>query len=173
MASAAADRREPMPAKPTNGEKTKTPTNGRKTKDDAESSGPKGVRRRKKATPEAASRGLTSKQVAQGNPPVAVQRLAEAIEQDGGSVLCVFLDPLGGNWQVLAALPLEIVRPTPFQRDLSDPHAQRLATAIGGLDRYLDPVIAVRAEEGVYWTPNGLHRRHSKPFPSIQSPKTG
>ena len=34
----------------------------------------------------------------------------------------------------------------------------RLAEAIDRLGRFLDPVIAVRAEGGKYWTPNGHHR---------------
>ncbi len=115
-------------------------------------------RGRRKKEPEPASRGLTAKQVAQNVPPAAVQRLGEGIEEDGGAVLAAFRDPLGGNWQVLASLPLEFVQPTPFQRDLSTPHAERLAKAIDRLDRFLDPVIAIRVESGVYWTPNGLHR---------------
>ncbi len=83
----------------------------------------------------------------------------ELIEQDGGSVLGTYRDPLGGSWQVLAGLPIDAVEPTPFQRDLSEPHVKRLAAAIDKLDRYLDPVIAVRSETtGTYWTPNGYHR---------------
>src|SRR5206468_2434904 len=34
----------------------------------------------------------------------------------------------------------------------------RLAGVIGRMDRFLDPIIAVRAEKGTYWTPNGHHR---------------
>jgi len=60
--------------------------------------------------------------------------------------------------QLLAALPLELVEPTPYQRDLSPTHVARLAHAIDRLGRFLDPVIAVRAEGGKYWTPNGHHR---------------
>jgi ParB family chromosome partitioning protein len=126
---------------------------------DAKPAGKKTTTRgRKKKPVEPATRGLTTAQVAQGSPPAALQKLIGAIEQDGGSVLATFRDPLGGQWQILAALPVALVHPTPFQRDLSETHAARLAHAIDGLDRFLDPVIAVRAEEGVYWTPNGLHR---------------
>ena len=51
----------------------------------------------------------------------------------------------------LAALPVEKVEPTPYQRDLSEPHVKRLATAMERLDRFLDPVIAVRnADVGKY-----------------------
>jgi len=82
----------------------------------------------------------------------------QAIEADGGAVLGTYRDPLGAHWQLLAAIPIDRIQPTPFQRDLSESHVDRLSNAIGGLDRFLDPVIAVRTEEGTYWTPNGHHR---------------
>lgn len=91
-------------------------------------------------------------------PPASIQSLSERIERDGGAVLGTYRDPLGGNWQVLAALPLDRVEPTPYQRDLSESHVGRLASAIDKLDRYLDPIIAVPAEDGKYWSPNGYHR---------------
>jgi ParB family chromosome partitioning protein len=87
-----------------------------------------------------------------------VVTLAEQLQADGGTVLATFRDPLGGHWQLLAALPLDLVEPTPYQRDLSPTHVARLANAIDRLGRFLDPVIAVRAEGGKYWTPNGHHR---------------
>jgi hypothetical protein len=87
-----------------------------------------------------------------------VTTLARTIEDDGGSVLATYRDPLGGHWQLLAGLPLDRVEPTPFQRDLSEAHVGRLAKAIDTLDRFLDPVIAVPAGEGKYWSPNGYHR---------------
>jgi ParB family chromosome partitioning protein len=37
-------------------------------------------------------------------------------------------------------------------------HAKRLTEVIDKLDRFLDPIIAVRGPEGGYWTPNGNHR---------------
>jgi ParB family chromosome partitioning protein len=80
------------------------------------------------------------------------------IERDGGSVLAVFRDPLGSHWQLFAALPLDRVEPTPFQRDLSEAHVKRLTNVIDGLGRFLDPIIAVRKKDGGYWTPNGHHR---------------
>jgi ParB family chromosome partitioning protein len=114
----------------------------------------KGTRRKKKV---AEARGLEATAMA-GPPTPAVQRLSEAITADGGSVLGAYRDPLGGHWQILAALPLEKVEPTPYQRDLSEAHVKRLAEAIDRLGRFLDPVIAVRTEDGRYWTPNGHHR---------------
>ena len=112
--------------------------------------------RRKKA--KEASRGLAAEEVASAAPSSAAGELRESIEKDGGSVLAVFRDPLGSHWQVLAALPIKSVAPTPFQRDLSDAHVKRLTNVIDTLDRFLDPIIAVRTEEGMYWTPNGHHR---------------
>ncbi len=115
-------------------------------------------KRKKKKKAAAESRGLAAKQVGALEPPPAVQKVVDTIADDGGTMLAVYRDPLGGNWQILAALPLEKVEPTPYQRDLSETHVQRLAQAIDKLDRFLDPVIAVRAADGKYWTPNGYHR---------------
>jgi ParB family transcriptional regulator, chromosome partitioning protein len=91
-------------------------------------------------------------------------RLAETIERDGGTVLAPYKDPLGGHWQIFAALPIDLVEPTPYQRDLSKPHVERLSAAMDKLGRYLDPMIVVRSEQPdveelrPYWTPNGNHR---------------
>jgi ParB family chromosome partitioning protein len=101
---------------------------------------------------------LEARRLTGAAPPTAVETLARSIEDDGGSVLATYRDPLGSHWQLLAALPLERVEPTPFQRDLSEAHVGRLATAIDTLDRFLDPVIAVPAGGGKYWSPNGYHR---------------
>jgi len=117
---------------------------------------PKPRRKRKAAAPE--PRGLTARQVGQGAPPAAVMQLMEAVEADGGSVIGAYREPLGGLWQVMAALPVERVEPTPYQRDLSAPHVARLAVAIEKLGRFVDPIIVVRTAEGQYWTPNGNHR---------------
>ena len=115
---------------------------------------------RRKKRPEGAprSRGVAPDALGSGTPPAAVARLAEAIETDGGSVLATYRDPLGGNWQILAGLPIDQVEPTPYQRDLSDAHVAKLCTAMDRLGRYLDPMVVVRTEEGRYWTPNGNHR---------------
>jgi ParB family transcriptional regulator, chromosome partitioning protein len=126
-----------------------------KAKPDA---GAKTKRKSRKPAAEPASRGIAADHLCDGEPPKAVKDLQALIERDGGAVLGVFRDPLGGQWQFLAALPLELVEPTPFQRDLSPAHADRLGQKIGALDRFLDPIIAVRTPEGRYWTPNGLHR---------------
>jgi ParB family chromosome partitioning protein len=114
--------------------------------------------KKKRAKAESASRGLEARRVTGGAPPAEVENLAKQIEADGGSVLATYREPLGGHWQVLAALPMNRVEPTPFQRDLSESHVGRVANAIEKLDRYLDPIIAVHADDGVYWSPNGFHR---------------
>jgi ParB family chromosome partitioning protein len=115
---------------------------------------------RRKKRPEGAprSRGIAADALGSGAPPAAVARLAEAIERDGGSVLAPYRDPLGGNWQIFAGLPIELIEPTPYQRDLSDAHVAKLCSAIDRLGRYLDPMVVVRTDDGHYWTPNGNHR---------------
>ena len=70
-------------------------------------------KRKKKAEPK--SRGLTAAEVRGEKAPAAAAALADQIANDGGSVLSNYRDPLGGHWQVLAALPIELVDPTPFQ----------------------------------------------------------
>jgi ParB family chromosome partitioning protein len=59
---------------------------------------------------------------------------------------------------LLSILPIDAVEPTPFQRDLSDAHHKRLADVINKTGRFLDPIIAVVAPKGGFWTPNGRHR---------------
>jgi ParB family chromosome partitioning protein len=115
-------------------------------------------RRRKKPTAEPRSRGIAPDAIASGGQPASLTQLAEAIQADGGTVLAPYKDPLGGNWQLFAALPIDRVEPTPYQRDLSKPHVERLSDAMDRLGRYIDPMVVVRSDEGKYWTPNGNHR---------------
>ena len=122
-------------------------------------------RRKKKAAAEPRSRGIAPDTIASGNPPEALLGLGQAIEADRGTVLASYKDPLGGNWQLFAALPIDRVEATPYQRDLSKPHVERLSAAMDKLGRYLDPMIVVVEETGreghaerTYWTPNGNHR---------------
>jgi ParB family chromosome partitioning protein len=110
--------------------------------------------RRKKAEPK--SKGLSASEVA-SESATAPTELVQGIQEDGGEVLSVYRDPLGAHTVVFAALPIDKVEPTPYQRDVSEPHIKRLAGAMERLDRYLDPIIAIR-KEGRYWTPNGNHR---------------
>ncbi|MCK6549068.1 ParB/RepB/Spo0J family partition protein [Myxococcota bacterium] len=117
--------------------------------------------RRKKASGEPGSRGIDARDVGGAAPPAEIARLAEVIDADGGRTLATYRDPLGGHWQVVAALPLAKVAPTPFQRDLSETHGARLADVLDRLDRFLDPIITVRNDDGTYWTPNGNHRLYA------------
>jgi ParB family transcriptional regulator, chromosome partitioning protein len=106
--------------------------------------------------------GLEARELLTTGTPSNVGELQEAIEKDGGKVLASYREPFGGHWLVMAALPIEKVEPTPYQRNLSDSHARKLESVIAKLGRFLDPVIIVRKEskdsETRYWTPNGNHR---------------
>jgi ParB family chromosome partitioning protein len=96
--------------------------------------------------------------------PAELAALAEAVREDGGAVLASYREPLGGHALLFAALPVDKVAPTPFQRDISDAHVRRLTQAMDKTKRFLDPIIAVREPEQAaapgakYWTPNGYHR---------------
>lgn len=120
--------------------------------------GKKKATRRRKGQAEPGSRGVEAAQLASTDHSAQVDALAEQITADGGSVLAVYRDPMGGKWQILAGLPIDRVEPTPFQRDLSATHVKRMTEVIDKLDRFLDPPITVRTEDGKYWTPNGHHR---------------
>jgi ParB family transcriptional regulator, chromosome partitioning protein len=106
--------------------------------------------------------GLEARELLTTGAPSNVGELQEAIEKDGGKVLASYREPFGGHWLIMAALPIEKVEPTPYQRNLSDSHARKLESVIAKLGRFLDPVIIVRKEskdsETRYWTPNGNHR---------------
>jgi len=121
----------------------------------------KRARRPRRKAAEPASRGLTPRQAVPEAMPAAMRALEERIEQDGGGVVGSYRDPLGGAWQLVAVLPIDKVSPTPFQRDVSEAHKKRLAQRIEELGRFLDPLIAVRRDDGTYWTPNGNHRLHA------------
>lgn len=123
-------------------------------------SGSTAVKRRKR--PAGASVGLAAAELQSAAPPGEVAHLHRAIDEDGGKVLTVYREPYGGRWLVLAALPIELVEPTPYQRNLSDTHVRKLEAVIGKIGRFLDPIIAVRLpkpdQAAKYWTPNGNHR---------------
>jgi ParB family chromosome partitioning protein len=117
--------------------------------------GPKKPRvSRKKAAP--GSRGLSPAECKDASLP----ELASKIESSGGAVLATYKEPLGGQPTIVAILPIDKVKPTPFQRDLSETHAKRLSDTIGKIGRFLDPIIAVSVGDE-YWTPNGRHRLES------------
>src|SRR6267154_610399 len=113
-------------------------------------------RRPRKAKP--GTKGLGPSECRLDQPTGSAAAIVEAIESAGGCVVGSYKDPLGGHPLVLSVLPIGAVEPTPFQRDLSDTHHKRLADVINKTGRFLDPVIAVTAPNGGFWTPNGLHR---------------
>lgn len=119
-----------------------------------------GVRRRGKTF--IASCGLTAAELQAAAPPGEIASLHRAIDDDGGKALSIYREPYGGRWLILAALPIELVEPTPYQRNLSDTHVRKLEGVIGKIGRFLDPIIAVRVAKpdhaAKYWTPNGNHR---------------
>ena len=85
--------------------------------------------------------------------------LAEQIERDGGHALAVYREPVGDHWQIFCLLPMAKVEPTPYQRDLSPAHVKRLLEVVKKIDRFVDPIVVTSPRAGVYWTPNGNHRR--------------
>jgi len=105
---------------------------------------------------------LTAAELVGAGSPDEVNELQRAINEDGGTVLATYREPFGGQWLISAALPIERVEPTPYQRNLSDTHARKLEGVIAKLGRFLDPIIVVHKEskdsEIRYWTPNGMHR---------------
>ena len=43
----------------------------------------------------------------------------------------MYREPYGGRWLIIAALAIEIVEPTPYQRNLSEAHVLKLEKVIG------------------------------------------
>ena len=116
------------------------------------------VRRKtpKKAAPR--TRGMLPQECRLESLPPEAAEVAERIEREGGMVIGSYYEPLGKNPLLLAALPIDRVEPTPFQRDLSDAHYKKLSGVIDRTGLFLDPVIAITAPEEGFWTPNGRHR---------------
>ena len=113
-------------------------------------------RRPRKAKP--GTKGLGPAECRLELPTGAAAEAAEAIVRAGGCVVGSYKEPLAGHPVLLSVLPIDVVEPTPFQRDLSDAHHKRLADVINKTGRFLDPIIAVVAPKGGFWTPNGRHR---------------
>ncbi|HEY8732834.1 MAG TPA: ParB N-terminal domain-containing protein [Candidatus Limnocylindria bacterium] len=88
----------------------------------------------------------------------SVAPLARQIAKAGGATLAAYRDPYAGTPLLFASLPLRAIEATPFQRDLSKVHADRISDAIGAVGVFLDPVIAVPSDDGGFTSPNGRHR---------------
>ena len=110
----------------------------------------------KKAAPR--TRGVQPLDCRLDSLPPEVAEVANRIESGGGLVIGSYCEPLGRNPLLLAALPIDSIEPTPFQRDLSDAHHKKLSGVIDRTGLFLDPVIAITAPKEGFWTPNGRHR---------------
>jgi ParB family chromosome partitioning protein len=111
------------------------------------------------------------------DPSKQAAALAEQVEKDGGHALAVYREPVGDHWQIFCLLPMAKVEPTPYQRDLSPAHVKRLQDVVKKIDRFVDPIVVMSVKPGLYWTPNGNHRRavleklKSKWVPAILVPE--
>lgn len=110
----------------------------------------------KKAAPR--TRGVMPLECHLDELPADAAEVAKRIEREGGLLIASYCEPLGRNPLLLAALPIDQVEPTPFQRDLSDAHHKKLSGVIDRTGLFLDPVIAITAPKEGFWTPNGRHR---------------
>jgi len=95
----------------------------------------------------------------ESDPPKTLLALAEQVERDGGLALTLYREPVGDHWHIFCLLPMSKVEPTPYQRDLSPTHAKRLQEVVKKIDRFVDPIVVMSPKAGLYWTPNGNHRR--------------
>lgn len=119
--------------------------------------GEKKPRASKKPRAAPGSAGLTAADTIAGTPPAEIAALERRVESVGGAVAGRYREPLGGHWVVLAILPIDQVEPTPYQRELSKAHADRLAMVIPKVGRFLDPIVTVPTPDG-FRSPNGMHR---------------
>jgi ParB family chromosome partitioning protein len=103
------------------------------------------------------SAGITAAEAIGGTPPAEITALEKQVTGVGGAVVGRYREPLGGHWVVLAVLPIDQVEPTPYQRELSKAHADRLAMVIPKVGRFLDPIVTVPTPDG-FRSPNGMHR---------------
>jgi len=87
-----------------------------------------------------------------------LRSLTALVRKVGGAAIGCYREPFSGKPLLIAALPIEAVEPTPFQRDLSPTHTKRLARKIEESGSFLDPLIVVQGANDALWTPNGRHR---------------
>lgn len=115
------------------------------------------VSKKKPPKVEAGSKGLSATECVGGAPPADIAALESQVEAAGGALIGHYREPLGGHWCVLAVLPIDKVEATPYQRELSKAHADRLAMVIPKVGRFLDPIVTVPSATG-FLSPNGMHR---------------
>lgn len=84
--------------------------------------------------------------------------LYEKVNSAGGKVIGAYHEPFSGHPLLIASLPLSKVEPTPFQRDQSVAHTEKLAEMIKETDYYMDPIVTVPGTDSTFWSPNGGHR---------------
>ncbi|HEY3592305.1 MAG TPA: hypothetical protein VGL13_00465, partial [Polyangiaceae bacterium] len=77
---------------------------------------PKGTRKRRGIALKPT--GLLPPELAIESPDEALSHLADQVRADGGAVLAAYREPLGGNALLFAALPVDKVEPTPYQREV-------------------------------------------------------
>ncbi len=111
----------------------------------------------RKVKPAAGSAGIDASEVTSGTPPPAFATVERDAIAAGATIVGRFREPLGGNWVALAVFPIHAVEPTPYQREQSKAHVDRLAGVIPKVGRFLDPIIVVPTPEG-FRSPNGMHR---------------
>lgn len=114
--------------------------------------------RRRPRKAKADSRGIAAADCRLEALPGEAAEARSRIEAEGGMLIGMYRDPLGGNPLLMAVLPIDRVEPTPFQRDLSQVHHRKLADVLDRTGMFLDPLIAVTAPGKGFWTPNGRHR---------------
>ncbi len=118
----------------------------------------KRTKRKPSLAPRKEKRGLEAAEILLDIEAPACSGLASEVRSAGGIPIGAYREPLSGRAVLLAALPVDGVQPTPFQRDLSPTHTKRLAEKIEETGSFLDPLIVVRGADGRLWTPNGRHR---------------
>ncbi|MDA8348099.1 MAG: ParB N-terminal domain-containing protein [Pseudomonadota bacterium] len=117
-----------------------------------------GAHRRGKLAPRKTLRGPAAADISLALESAAVAPLVAHVRDAGGVPIGAYREPLSGRALLVATLPLAVLQPTPFQRDLSPTHTARLAERMGEVGLFLDPLIVVRGPEGGFSTPNGRHR---------------
>ncbi len=112
---------------------------------------------RKKKGPAPGSAGLTAAECLTGVGSPELAAAVARVTAVGGTIVGQYREPLGGHWVAIAILPLDQVEPTPYQRELSKAHAERLAGVLPKVGRFLDPIVVVPTPDG-FRSPNGMHR---------------